>query len=129
MKTQLLEGGSLVWADRIQLQQVILNLVINAIEAMEVLSDVPKILVIGTEKDQKNDILLTVRDSGTGLDPESAQHMFDAFYTTKGEGMGMGLAVSRGIIEAHGGRLWATPNEPMGTVFQFKLPMHLEGVA
>ncbi len=129
LKTQLLEGGSLVWADRIQLQQVILNLVINAIEAMEALSDVPKILVIGTEKDQKNDILLTVRDSGTGLDPESAQHMFDAFYTTKGEGMGMGLAVSRGIIEAHGGRLWATPNEPMGTVFQFKLPMHLEGVA
>lgn len=127
LKTQFVEDVPLVWADRIQLQQVILNLVINAIEAMDGLFDARKTLVIGTERDPKSDILLTVRDSGTGLDPESARHMFDAFYTTKREGMGMGLAVSRGIIEAHGGRLWATPNEPMGTVFQFKLPMHVEG--
>lgn len=129
LKTQLSDGVSLVWADRIQLQQVILNLIINAIEAMGELTEGPRNLFISTESDESNDILLTVRDSGTGLDSARAQHVFDAFYTTKREGMGMGLAVSRGIIEAHGGRLWATPNEPVGAVFQFKLPMPPQGVA
>ncbi|HTV96736.1 MAG TPA: ATP-binding protein [Steroidobacteraceae bacterium] len=129
LKTELAEGVPAVWADRIQLQQVILNLVINAIEAMDKRVDGPKDLFIAVGKDDSNDILFTIRDSGTGLDPQKAQQVFDAFYTTKREGMGMGLAVSRGIIEAHGGRLWATPNEPVGAVFQFKLPMHREEAA
>ena len=129
LKTQLASGLPSVWADRIQLQQVILNLVVNAIEAMSELPAGPKDLFIGTEKNGVNEVLLTVRDSGTGLDPEKAQHIFDALYTTKREGMGMGLAVSRGIIEAHGGHLWATPNAPVGAVFQFKLPIHQEDFA
>jgi C4-dicarboxylate-specific signal transduction histidine kinase len=126
LKTQFAVGAPLVLADRIQLQQVVLNLIINAIEAIRELAEGPRNLSIRTEKDQSNGILLTVRDSGTGLDPEQAQHIFNPLYTTKREGMGMGLAVSRGIIEAHGGRLWATRNEPVGAVFQFTLPMHQE---
>jgi C4-dicarboxylate-specific signal transduction histidine kinase len=126
LKTQFTEGVPLVLADRIQLQQVILNLIINAIEAIRELAEGPRNLFIRTEEDEPARILLTVRDSGAGLDPEKAQHIFDPLYTTKREGMGMGLAVSRGIIEAHGGRLWATPNEPVGAVFQFTLPMHRE---
>jgi len=126
LKTQFADGGPLVLADRIQLQQVVLNLIVNAIEALRELGDGPRDLFIGTEKDESNRALLIVRDSGSGLDPEKAQRIFDPFYTTKREGMGMGLAVSRGIIEAHGGRLWVMPNEPRGAVFQFALPMHRE---
>ena len=126
LRTQLADDASTVWVDRIQLQQVILNLIVNAIDAIGELTEGPRNLFIGTEKDKSNSILLTVRDSGKGLDPEKAKHIFDAFYTTKREGMGMGLAVSRGIIEAHGGRLWATPNEPLGAVFQFTLPISRE---
>ena len=126
LKTQFADGTPLVLADRIQLQQVILNLIINAIEAIRELTEGPRNLFVGTEKDVSNRILLTIRDSGSGLDPENAHHIFDPLYTTKREGMGMGLAVSRGIIEAHDGRLWATPNEPVGAVFQFTLPMHQE---
>jgi C4-dicarboxylate-specific signal transduction histidine kinase len=126
LRTQFADGGPLVLADRIQLQQVILNLIINAIEAMRELTEGPRNLFIRTEMDPSKGILFSVRDSGTGLNPENAQHIFDPFYTTKREGMGMGLAVSRGIIEAHGGRLWATPNEPVGAVFQFTLAIHRE---
>jgi C4-dicarboxylate-specific signal transduction histidine kinase len=126
LRTQFADGGPLVLADRIQLQQVILNLIINAIEAMRELTEGPRNLFIRTEMDPSKGILFSVRDSGTGLNPEKAQHIFDPFYTTKREGMGMGLAVSRGIIEAHGGRLWATPNEPVGAVFQFTLAIHRE---
>ncbi len=126
LKMQFADGAPLVLADRVQLQQVILNLIINAIEAIRERADGPRNLFIGTEKASSSRILLIVRDSGTGLDPEKAQHIFDPLYTTKREGMGMGLAVSRGIIEAHAGRLWATPNEPVGAVFQFTLPMHPE---
>jgi signal transduction histidine kinase len=79
-------------------------------------------LLVGSGKDESQGVLVTVRDSGPGLDPESLDHVFTAFFTTKPQGMGMGLAISRSIIEAHGGRLWATLNAPRGAVFQFTLP-------
>ena len=120
--TQLSDDAPLVWADRIQLQQVILNLIINGIEAVSAVGDGPRDLLVSTARHESDGVLLTVRDSGTGLDPGKLDHIFDAFYTTKREGMGMGLAVSRSIIQAHSGRLWASPNEPRGAVFQFTLP-------
>lgn len=122
LTAQLSDDVPLVWADRIQLQQVILNLIINAIEAVSSLSDGPRNLFVSATEDKLNGVLLTVRDSGMGLDPTKLEEIFDAFYTTKRDGMGMGLAVSRSIIESHGGRLWATLNEPRGAVFQFTLP-------
>ncbi len=112
----------MVWGDRVQLQQVLLNLIINATQAMSVLGDSQRDLLISSAKEDSGGLLLTVRDSGTGLDSGKLEEIFEAFYTTKSDGMGMGLAVSRSIIEAHGGRLWATPNEPRGAVFQFTLP-------
>jgi C4-dicarboxylate-specific signal transduction histidine kinase len=121
LSTQLSDDSPPVWADRIQLQQVILNLIINAVEAVSAV-DGPRDLCVSTATHQADGVLFTVRDSGMGLNPEKLEHIFDAFYTTKREGMGMGLAVSRSIIEAHGGRLWASPNEPCGAVFQFMLP-------
>jgi PAS domain S-box-containing protein len=110
------------WGDRIQLQQVMLNLVMNGIEAMKPVSDRPRELMIRCEPHQAGTILVAVRDSGIGLDPKNADRIFDAFYTTKVEGLGMGLSISRSIIEAHGGRLSATPNEDHGVTFQFTLP-------
>jgi C4-dicarboxylate-specific signal transduction histidine kinase len=114
-----------VLGDRIQLQQVILNLLVNAIEAMSEV-DEPRELLVGSRKHESNSVLVAVRDSGTGLDLGSLDHVFDAFYTTKPDGMGMGLAICRSIIEAHGGRLWATPNDPRGAVFQFSVPTRQE---
>jgi PAS domain S-box-containing protein len=122
LTTELSKDIPLILADRIQLQQVILNLTINAIEALSALSDGPRKLFVITERDQTGGVCLTVADSGPGLDPDRLEDIFDAFYTTKREGMGMGLAVSRSIIEAHQGRLWATPNKPSGAKFQFMLP-------
>jgi PAS domain S-box-containing protein len=111
-----------VLADRVQLQQVLLNLIINGIEAMSGAVEEPRDLVIGSARDVANCVLVTVRDSGAGLDAGTADRLFDAFYTTKPSGMGMGLAVSRSIIESHGGRIWATANTPRGAVFHFTLP-------
>jgi PAS domain S-box-containing protein len=122
MRTQFSSDLPLVWADRIQLQQVTLNLIINAVEAMNTLDDESRDLFICTGKNEFNDVLLTVQDSGPGLDPRELEIIFEAFYSTKREGMGMGLAVSRSIIEGHGGRLWATPNVSRGATFQFTLP-------
>jgi PAS domain S-box-containing protein len=110
------------WGDRIQLQQVMLNLVMNGIEAMKPVSDRPRELMIGCEPHETGTILVAVRDSGIGFDPKNADRIFDAFYTTKADGLGMGLSISRSIIEAHGGRLSATPNEDHGVTFQFTLP-------
>jgi two-component system sensor kinase FixL len=122
IQTQLSNDLPPILGDRIQLQQVILNLIINAIEAMSGGADNPRELLVGSKKDESQGVLVAVRDSGPGLDPESLNHIFTAFYTTKSQGMGMGLAISRSIIEAHGGRLWATANEGRGAVFQFTLP-------
>ena len=121
LQTQLSDDVPLILGDRIQLQQVILNLIINAIEAMSGVGENPREVLIGSEKDESQGVRVTVRDSGPGLDPGSLNHIFTAFYTTKPQGMGMGLPISRSIIEAHGGRLWATANESRGAVFQFTL--------
>jgi signal transduction histidine kinase len=126
LRTHLSDDVPLVWVDRIQLQQVILNLLINSIEALVALSDGQPDILISSTKDKSDGVLLTVRDSGTGLDPGKLEDIFNPFYTTKDNGMGMGLAVSRSIIAAYGGRLWAAANEPCGAVFQFTLPTRRE---
>jgi C4-dicarboxylate-specific signal transduction histidine kinase len=123
LRSQLSDSIPPVWADRIEVQQVILNLFINGIEAVSAVDNGQRDVLVTTSKDKWDDVLLTVCDTGTGLDPAKFEQIFDAFYTTKREGMGMGLAVSRSIIEAHGGRLWASQNEPRGAIFQFTLPV------
>jgi signal transduction histidine kinase len=108
----------------VQLQQVMLNLIINAIEAMTAISDGSRQLLIGTKKDGSDEVLVTVQDSGPGLNPDSLDNLFDAFYTTKPDGMGMGLSICRSIVEAHGSRLWAVSHDGPGAIFQFTLPTH-----
>jgi signal transduction histidine kinase len=103
------------------LQQVVLNLILNAIEAMGSVEAEPRDLSISTEQHHTG-VLVAVRDSGPGIDPAHLERVFEAFYTTKSRGVGMGLSICRSIIDAHGGRLWAEANEPRGTVFQFTLP-------
>src|ERR1700722_8353736 len=125
LKTVLSDHLSPVMGDRIQLEQVLLNLVINGMEAMHQIPDGHRYLSIEAEphvSDGKALILISVTDSGIGLLAEDQPRLFEAFYTTKTEGMGMGLAISRSIVEAHGGRLWATPNAGPGATFQFVLP-------
>ena len=112
-----------VAGDRVQLQQVLINLIMNAIEAMSGVRDRPRELTIVSGQDGPKAVRVEVRDSGTGLDPKGAERVFEAFYTTKAEGIGIGLSISRSIVEAHGGRLWASPNEPHGAVFRFSLPV------
>jgi C4-dicarboxylate-specific signal transduction histidine kinase len=125
LETQLANNLPRVWADRIQLQQVILNLIINACEALTMVGDEPRKLFVSTAREVEG-VALTVRDSGLGIDPEEIEAVFEAFHTTKPGGMGMGLAVSRSIIEGHGGRLWAEPNEPRGAIFKFIVPSKKE---
>jgi signal transduction histidine kinase len=122
LQTLLAKDLPLIQGDRVQLQQVILNLIVNAVQAMSGVSERSRELLIGSGKDASTDVLVTVRDSGAGLNPESFDHLFDAFYTTKPGGMGMGLSICRSIIEAHGGQVWATANVPQGAIFQFTLP-------
>jgi C4-dicarboxylate-specific signal transduction histidine kinase len=126
LQTDLSRDMPLVPADRIQLQQVLLNLIANAIEAMSGLDDRPRELTVATGGSNSNDVFVEVRDSGLGLDPASLDRLFDSFYTTKRDGIGMGLAISRSIVESHGGKLWATPNQPHGAVFRFTLPVDEE---
>jgi PAS domain S-box-containing protein len=121
VQTRFSEGLYPIHGDRVQLQQVVLNLVLNAVEAMGSVDAKPRDLLISTERDDTG-VLVAVRDSGPGIDPSHLERVFDAFYTTKSGGMGMGLSICRSIIEAHGGRLWAEANEPRGTIFQFTLP-------
>src|SRR5712691_4319383 len=123
LQTELANGLTLVQGDRVQLQQVILNLIVKAVEAMSGASERARELLIATGKDASNAVLVVVRDSGSGLDPEGLDRLFEAFYTTKPSGMGMGLSICRSIIEAHGGRVWATANVPHGAVFKFTLPV------
>jgi len=129
LRTELSNDLPLVLGDRIQLQQVILNLIVNAIEAMSGVSRSQRELLVGSAKDESNNVLVTVRDSGPGLDETSPDRLFDAFYTTKADGMGMGLAISRTIVEAHGGQLWVTPGVPRGATFQFRLPTNGEDIS
>jgi signal transduction histidine kinase len=116
-----------VWGDRVQLQQVVLNLILNAIEAMGSVEERGRMLSIRTEQRGAAGILVAVHDSGPGVAPEHLQRVFEPFYTTKNSGLGMGLSICRSIIDAHGGRLWADADQPRGTVFQFTLPAAQEG--
>jgi signal transduction histidine kinase len=117
-----------VTGDRVQLQQVILNLLVNASDAMSGVDDRPRQMVIRTERDEGDRVRLTVRDAGVGLEPGGVDKLFEAFYTTKSGGMGIGLSVSRSIIESHHGRLWAAPNDGPGASFSFSIPCAPEGV-
>ena len=123
LQTELTTGLPPIEGDRIQLQQVILNLILNAAEAMSGIDRPAREARISTAREASSGVLVTVRDFGPGLDPQSLDHLFEAFYTTKPDGLGMGLPICRSIIEAHGGRLWATANEPRGAVFQFTIPV------
>lgn len=127
LRTELFSAPGLVLADRIQLQQVVLNLVINGIEAMQAVTDRPRQLVIQTRQDEAHQILVSVKDYGVGLAAENAARLFEAFFTTKSGGMGMGLSICRSIVDAHGGRLSASSNVGPGATFQFTLPVYEEG--
>jgi PAS domain S-box-containing protein len=126
LETALAQDLPPVQGDRVQLQQVILNLAVNAIEAMSAIGDRGRELAIRSAKDG-GALLVEVRDSGPGIDPARVEQLFEALHTTKAEGIGMGLSISRSIIEAHGGRLWAGPNQPHGAVFRFSLPLEGTG--
>lgn len=122
VQADLEPGLPSVIADRVQLQQVILNLVMNAIESMASKQGGVRKLEIRTQSQQEGSLLVSVKDSGTGIEPGATQHIFEPFFTTKSSGVGLGLSICRRIIEGHGGRLWATPAEPQGAVLQFTLP-------
>ncbi len=122
VQTQLAEGLPLIQGDRVQIQQVILNLIINAVEAMGGVSQGSRELLISTRKDASGGVFVSVQDSGPGLNLESFNHLFDAFYTTKPGGMGMGLSICRSIVEAHGGQIWASRTAGPGATVQFTLP-------
>ena len=121
VQTKLADRLPLIEGDRVQLQQVMLNLIVNAIEAMSCVAEVQRELLVRTQQVELDRVLVAVTDTGPGLDPANVERLFDAFYTTKPNGMGMGLAICRSIIEAHEGKLWACPNELRGAVFQFTL--------
>ena len=129
VQMQLAEGLPLIQGDRVQLQQVMLNLIINAVEAMRGVSEGSRALLIRTGKDAPDNVLVAVQDSGPGLNPESFERLFDSFYTTKPGGMGMGLSICRSIVEAHGGRIWATPNAGPGITVQLTLPISGQATA
>jgi C4-dicarboxylate-specific signal transduction histidine kinase len=123
LRTELDDDLPSVTGDRIQLQQVILNLLLNASDAMSGVEDRARQLLIRTERDDSNSVRLTVEDAGVGFDRETAARLFEAFYTTKNDGMGIGLSVSRSIIESHHGRLWAKLNDGPGATFSFSIPL------
>jgi signal transduction histidine kinase len=122
VRTQLAEGLPPVQGDRVQLQQVMLNLIVNASQSMSGVEDGNRELHVSTVSIEPAGVRVAVRDTGPGLSPESLSRLFEPFYTTKPDGMGMGLSICRSIIEAHGGRLWATRREPRGALFQFTVP-------
>ena len=124
LQTELEDGLPLVNGDRVQLQQVILNLIVNAIQAMDNVAKGSRNVVITTAQAEPDGVLVAVKDSGPGLAADSLERVFDPFYTTKPGGLGMGLSICRSIIEAHAGRLWVTPNQPRGAIFHFAVPAH-----
>jgi len=129
LRQEFTENLPPVMADRIQLQQVILNLLRNASDAMRTVEDRPRELLIKTERDEGDRIRLSVKDAGVGVPPHTTDRLFDAFFTTKSDGMGIGLSISRSIIEAHHGRLWATANDGPGATFSFAISCLLEDFA
>jgi PAS domain S-box-containing protein len=124
MQTALGEGLPLIQGDRVQLQQVVLNLMVNAVQAMCAVAEGTRELFITTARAEPNGVLVTVKDSGPGLPAESLEHLFAPFYTTKPGGLGMGLSICRSIIESHGGQIWVTANLPQGAIFHFTMPTH-----
>src|SRR5271155_6272138 len=122
LKTKFAKGLPIITGDRVQLQQVVLNLILNALQAMGTVSEDARQVLITTSQTELNDLCIGVQDTGPGLSPENLSRLFEPFYTTKPNGMGMGLAICRSIVEAHGGRLWATACEPHGALFQFTIP-------
>ena len=129
LRTELASALPSVLGDRVQLQQVVINLLMNGVEAMEPITDRPREIVIRSQQHEGGQVLVAVSDSGIGLDSETAERLFSAFFTTKPSGMGMGLSISRSIIRAHGGRLWASPNTDHGAAFQFTVPINGSGVS
>ena len=129
LETELSGGLEPVTGDRVQLQQVILNLIMNGIEAMSAVMRQPRVLRVRSQIDGPGDLLIAVEDSGPGLAPETMDRLFDPFFTTKSSGMGMGLSICRSIVDAHGGRLWASPQSPRGAVFQFTVPTAAKSVS
>jgi signal transduction histidine kinase len=121
VQTRLSDGLAPVLGDRVQLQQVLLNLILNGAEAMGLVEEGARDLLISAEQDQAG-VLVAVRDTGPGIDSAHLDRVFDAFYTTKSSGTGMGLSICRSIIDAHGGKLWAEANDPRGAAFRFTLP-------
>jgi PAS domain S-box-containing protein len=126
LRTELADDLPLVTGDRVQLQQVILNLLQNASDAMSAVDGRPRTLLIKTERDERDHVLLTMQDAGVGFEPQNQDRLFEAFYSSKSGGMGIGLSVSRSIIEAHHGRLWAAPNDGPGATFAFSIPCRSE---
>jgi signal transduction histidine kinase len=126
LRTELAPGLPRILGDRVQLQQVIINLVMNGIEAMQPVTDRPRELVIRSRQEEMQRVLLSVTDCGVGISAENANRLFNAFFTTKSSGLGMGLSICRSIVEAHEGRLSASGDEGCGATFQFVLPVHQE---
>jgi PAS domain S-box-containing protein len=126
IQTQLADDLSPISGDRVQLQQVLLNLVMNAMEAMSSVSERPRELVLATRNIDADQVQVTVKDSGPGIDPNTLDKIFDPFYTTKPHGMGMGLSICRSILQGHGGRLWVAAKDGPGTIFHFSLPKYQE---
>ena len=122
IRTELLQDLPHVVADRTQLQQVFMNLIMNAVEAMSPVTNRERLLSIKSDVHGPGTVRIMVEDSGTGIDPNNTERIFDAFFTTKADGMGMGLSMCRSIIEAHGGRLWASPGASHGSIFHVVLP-------
>jgi len=122
VRTQLANGLPLIRGDRAQLQQVVLNLILNAVQAMGAVTKGTREVLITTSQTEPNEVCLGVQETGPGLSAETLPRLFEPFYTTKPDGMGMGISICRSIIEAHGGRLWATGYEPRGALFQFTIP-------
>jgi signal transduction histidine kinase len=129
LRMELAPALPMILVDRVQLQQVIINLAINSIEAMQSVTDRPRELVVRSRHDEAQQVLVSVTDCGVGISAENADRLFEAFFTTKSRGMGMGLSICRSIMEAHGGRLWATRNLPHGATFQFTLPTNADTAA
>jgi C4-dicarboxylate-specific signal transduction histidine kinase len=126
LRMELAPTLPMILADRVQLQQVMINLVMNGIEAMQSVTGRARELVIQSRQDETKQVLVSVTDCGVGISAENADRLFDAFFTTKSNGMGMGLSICRSIVEAHGGRLCATANVPHGATFQFTLPVNAD---
>jgi signal transduction histidine kinase len=129
LQIKLAKGLPLIWGDRVQLQQVMLNLIINAIQAVSACAGASNLLIHSAAASGPYSVLVAVEDTGPGIEPADLERIFESFYSTKPSGLGMGLSICRAIIDAHGGRLWASSRSPCGAVFQFTLPTGTEGAA